>query len=91
MREIAGRFADWSTADLSAQARMQAREQLDPEYTQFMFAIADRLAGLTCSVCDGTGWVCENHRDHPWGGESSRADACGCGPGAPCKNCFISL
>ena len=20
-----------------------------------------------CNRCDGTGWVCENHRDRPWG------------------------
>lgn len=51
-RETAGRFADWSTADLAAQARMQAREQLDPEYTQFMFAVADRLQGFAASKRD---------------------------------------
>ena len=45
-RECAGRFAKWPTVDLVAQAKMQAREQLDPEYTQFMFALAERLEGL---------------------------------------------
>lgn len=41
-----------------------------------------------CDVCDDTGWVCEGcslDAVHvPWDGCSSRADACGCGPGAPC-------
>lgn len=40
-----------------------------------------------CEVCDDTGWVCENHRDVPWGGVSSRADACECGAGAACDVC----
>jgi hypothetical protein len=31
-----------------------------------------------CSICKGTGWVCENHRDRSW------PDVCECGPGAPC-------
>lgn len=44
--EPCGRFADLSNASLAAQCRMQAREALDPEYTQFMNAIADRLASL---------------------------------------------
>jgi hypothetical protein len=52
-RESGGRFAEWDTATLAAQARMQAREQLDPEYTQFMFALADRLAGFAASKRDG--------------------------------------
>ncbi|ODP39234.1 hypothetical protein [Sphingomonas turrisvirgatae] len=40
----AGRFADWSTESLAAQCLMQARDNLDPEYCQFMTAIADRLS-----------------------------------------------
>ena len=40
-----------------------------------------------CANCDGGGWVCENHEDHPWGGTSSREDGCGCGAGAPCPVC----
>lgn len=41
-----GRFADYATGDLAAQCRMQARENLDPEYRQFMIAVADRLEAL---------------------------------------------
>jgi hypothetical protein len=41
-----------------------------------------------CSNCDGTGWVCENHRNRPWAdAPSTRADACACGAGAPCPKC----
>lgn len=36
-------FDEWSTPTLAAQCRMQAREQLDPEYTRFMEAVARRL------------------------------------------------
>lgn len=42
--EATGRFADYSNDSLAAQCRMQARENLDPEYSQFMTAVADRLA-----------------------------------------------
>jgi len=38
----------------------------------------------SCDTCDGTGWVCEDHRDRPWTG----LFACGCGgAGAPCTVC----
>jgi hypothetical protein len=40
-----------------------------------------------CKCCDGTGWVCENHQDRPWGDMSQRKDACNCGAGAPCPIC----
>lgn len=40
-----------------------------------------------CRTCDGTGWVCENHRDKPWNGVSYRFDACDCGLAAPCAVC----
>lgn len=42
----------------------------------------------SCKLCDNTMWVCENHRNLPWDGESRRNDACGCGAGAPCPDCF---
>lgn len=48
--EEPGPFAEWADKTLSAQCRMQARENLDPEYCQFMFAVADRLATLTARV-----------------------------------------
>ena len=44
--EREGTFAEWSTDSLAGQCRMQAREQLDPEFSQFMEAVAARLAAL---------------------------------------------
>ena len=43
-----------------------------------------------CDNCDRTAWVCENHADRPWDGESGRDDACGCGAGALCPVCHGS-
>lgn len=40
------RFDEWSTSDLAAQCRMQARDGLDPEYEQFMLAVSARLLAL---------------------------------------------
>jgi hypothetical protein len=41
---------------------------------------------MACLVCDNTGWVCEEHPDRPWRGNSQRADACHCvRVGMPCK------
>lgn len=46
-REIdEGRFEQWTLADFAGQCRMQARDNLDPEYSQFMAALAGRLASL---------------------------------------------
>ena len=43
---------------------------------------------VICGNCDNTGWVCENHGDKPWEGESTRLDVCDCGgAGAPCEVC----
>lgn len=39
----AGRFEEWSTKDLAAQCRMQARDQLDPDFSAFMAAVGERL------------------------------------------------
>ncbi len=43
---------------------------------------------MTCTVCDDTGWVCENHPDRPSDccGNSKRACTCG-GAGKPCPMC----
>ena len=30
---------------------------------------------MACSICDDSGWVCENHPDQPWDNTSQRADA----------------
>lgn len=39
-----GRFEEWTLADFAGQCRMQARENLDPEYSQFMAALAAWLS-----------------------------------------------
>lgn len=52
-RARGGEFAGKPTAALAAQCRMQARENLDPEYSQFMFAVADRLQGFAASKSQG--------------------------------------
>ena len=42
-----------------------------------------------CQICRGALRVCEDHEDKPWGGASSREDACHCGcsgmPGQACN------
>lgn len=41
---------------------------------------------MACLVCDNTGWVCEDHPDRPWRGNSERTEACDCDPpGTPCE------
>jgi len=42
--ERADRYRSWSDKDMAAQCRMQARENLDPDYSRFMYALAERLA-----------------------------------------------
>lgn len=44
-----GRFEEWTLEDFAAQCRMQSREQLDPEFSRFMAALAKRLSELTPS------------------------------------------
>lgn len=39
---------------------------------------------MTCEICGGSGWVCENHLDTPWG---DRSGECECGAG---KNCLCN-
>lgn len=46
-REIdEGSFEEWTLADFAGQCRMQARDNLDPEYSQFMAALAARLSAF---------------------------------------------
>ncbi|MGE7207484.1 hypothetical protein ACQKJZ_17625 [Sphingomonas sp. NPDC019816] len=47
-----GLFASWSTKTLADQCHMQAREHLDPEFTQFMTAVGNRLAALDSRAGD---------------------------------------
>jgi hypothetical protein len=42
---------------------------------------------MKCTLCEDTGWVCENHPDRP--SEGKRACSCG-GAGAPCRRCNAS-
>lgn len=44
-----------------------------------------------CSNCDGSGWVCENHADRPWGGMAAPGEGCGCGAGMPCGVCNLQM
>ena len=37
-----------------------------------------------CPICEGEGWVCENHPDKTWG-QGGGAGRCECGAGMPCK------
>lgn len=42
-----GRFDEWPTATFAGQLRMQSRDSLDPEYSQFMAATATHLGLLS--------------------------------------------
>jgi hypothetical protein len=42
------------------------------------------LIDANCPICGGEGWVCENHRDLPWGA-SGDAQTCGAGPRCPAR------
>lgn len=44
-----------------------------------------------CRNCEGIEWVCENHKDRPWGGASTSSIACDCGAGAPCPVCNMEM
>ncbi len=39
------------------------------------------MTDKTCETCKGTGWICENHMDTPWG---SGPGECDCGAGCNC-------
>jgi hypothetical protein len=36
-----------------------------------------------CNICQGIGWVCENHTDKPW--DETIDGGCQCGAGQPCE------
>ena len=44
-------------------------------------ATENGMTDKTCEVCKGTGWVCENHMNVPWGNGSGECD---CGAGCNC-------
>lgn len=39
------------------------------------------MTDKTCETCKGTGWICENHMDTPWG---CGLGECDCGAGCNC-------
>lgn len=41
-----GRFDEWPTETFAGQLRMQSRDNIDPEYSQFMAATANRMESL---------------------------------------------
>ncbi len=43
---------------------------------------------VECPVCEGWGWVCENHPERVW---DTSAGGCECGAGEPCRCTPISL
>lgn len=49
-----GRFEDWPTATFVGQLRMQSRDSLDPEYSQFMAATATHMESLRAH-CEAMG------------------------------------
>lgn len=52
-REIdGGRFEEWSLSDLAAQCRMQSRDQLDPDFSNFMAELHKRISALGRQVGD---------------------------------------
>jgi len=60
-----------------------------PAYLGTTLATLPRPAdfALPCVRCGGTGWVCEDHREKPWGA-THVTDACQCGgAGALCSCC----
>jgi hypothetical protein len=74
--ENPGRRAISKTANISrAEALEQARSLAREKRAAIEHA---------CLLCEGTGWVCEDHPDQPWDGPH----ACRCGAaGAPCPHC----
>ena len=42
---------------------------------------------MTCPICNGTEWVCENHPDRSWGDGENDDSQCECGAGMPCPTC----
>ena len=34
------------------------------------------MTDKTCETCKGTGWICENHMDTPWGSGPGECDKC---------------
>jgi hypothetical protein len=54
-----GRFDEWSLSDFAGQCRMQSRDNLDPEYSEFMMSLSKRLSQLAKEQTSdkALGWV----------------------------------
>lgn len=57
-----GRFEDWPTATFVGQLRMQSRDSLDPEYSQFMAATATHM-GILSGQCDAQREIAESAKE----------------------------
>ena len=44
-------------------------------------------ATSTYNLCDGTGWVCENHPNFSFGSPDEGTFYCDCGAGMACPGC----
>ncbi|TCM21458.1 hypothetical protein EDF56_101122 [Novosphingobium sp. PhB165] len=58
-----GRFNEWPTATFAGQLRMQSRDSLDPEYSQFMAATATHL-GILSGQCDAQREIAERAKEN---------------------------
>jgi hypothetical protein len=54
-----GRFDEWSLSDFAGQCRMQSRDNLDPEYSEFMMSLSRKLSELAKQQASEkvVGWV----------------------------------
>lgn len=57
-----GRFDEWPTATFVGQLRMQSRDSLDPEYSQFMAATATHL-GILSGAYDAQREIAESAKE----------------------------
>jgi hypothetical protein len=53
------RFDEWSLSDFAGQCRMQSRDNLDPEYSEFMTSLSKRLSELSKQQASekALGWI----------------------------------
>ena len=42
----------------------------------------DVMTDVNCPICQGLGWVCENHPTRAW---TEKEGGCQCGAGMPCE------
>jgi hypothetical protein len=76
-----GRFDTWSLEDFAGQCRMQARDNLDPEYSAFMTALGERLRDMANTPSPQTNTMgdlerCARIAHAVYEDEIGRRDAC---------------